>query len=141
MAHPLSLRFHDPDTLGQLKAVAAARSVSLSALAEQLIAEGLRTRRHPLIGFRDGPTGRRAVLVGGADVWEIVGGLVGGDVPADQRVDRAVHEFGLARHEVEAVLAYYVERTDEVDAEIAANAANADEAEDLWRRRRDLLAG
>ena len=34
--------------------------------------EGARRDEHPLITFRDGPTGRRAGLVGGPDVWEVV---------------------------------------------------------------------
>src|SRR5258705_4510767 len=45
----------------------------------ELIYEGLRARRHPLVGFRDGASGRRAALVGGPDVWEIIGGRLGGD--------------------------------------------------------------
>jgi hypothetical protein len=141
MSFPVSVRFRDPGVLQQLKAEASARGCSSSALAEQLIAEGLRSRRHPLVGFRDGPTGRRAVLIGGPDVWEVVGGVVGGDVPGEQRVDRAVEVFGLRRDQIEAALAYYAEFTDEIDAEIAANVAAAEEAEALWRRRRGLLAG
>ncbi len=98
-------------------------------------------RRHPLVGFRDGPTGRRAGLVGGPDIWEVVAGLVGGDVPADGRIDRAVELYGLRTQQVEATLAYYAEFTDEIDAEIASNADAASEEERLWQRRRDLLAG
>ncbi|MGH9041778.1 MAG: hypothetical protein ACRDZ3_16290 [Acidimicrobiia bacterium] len=110
-------------------------------LAEQLIDEGLRSRRHPLIAFRDGPGGRRAALVGGPDLWEVVGGVIGGDVPADHRVARAVEVFAWRVEQVEAALAYYAEFTDEILAEIAANAAAAEEAETLWRRQQDLLAG
>jgi hypothetical protein len=32
----------------------------------------LRRDEHPLITFRDGAAGRRAAVVGGPDVWEIV---------------------------------------------------------------------
>ena len=112
-----------------------------SALAEQLIAEGLRSRRHPLVGFRDGPTGRRAILIGGPDVWEVVSGVIGGDVRSEERVDRAVQLFGLRPDQIEAALGYYAEFTDEIDAEMAANAAAAEEAEALWQRRQGLLAG
>jgi hypothetical protein len=45
-------------------------------LAEEMIDEGLRLRKHPLVTFRDGPSGRRAALVGGPDIWELVGGPV-----------------------------------------------------------------
>lgn len=139
--HPISVRFHDPQVVGRLKAEASERSQSTSALAEELIDEGLKMRRHPLIVFRDGATGRRAALLRGPDVWEVVGGLVGGDVPADERLDRAVDTFSLRREEVEAALAYYAEFTDEIDRRIAANLAAAEEAEAQWRRQQKLLAG
>jgi hypothetical protein len=140
MPHPLSVRFGSQARLNRLKDEAAARAQSSSSLAEELIDEGLRMRRHPLIRFRDGPTGRRAAVVGGPDVWEVVGGIVGGDVPVEDRVDRAVDLFGLRREQVEAAVAYYAEHSEEIDAEIEANRAAADEAEALWHRQRELLA-
>lgn len=39
------------------------------------MAEGLDTLHHPGIVYRDGPTGRRAALAMGPDVWEIVSAL------------------------------------------------------------------
>lgn len=136
----MSVRFRGRHIMDRLKAEAAARDRSASALAEELIDEGLRMRRHPLIGFRDGPSGRRAHLVGGGDVWEVIAGVVGGDVPATKRVARAVEVFGLRREQVDAALAYYAEYTDEIDAHIESNNATAEEAEMLWRRQQDLLA-
>lgn len=141
MGHPISLRFRRPEVAERLKDEAAARHVSSSSLAEELIDEGLRSRRHPLVVFRNGPTGRRAGLVGGPDVSEAVAGIVGGDVPVNERVDRAVEVFALHRQLVEAALGYYAEFTEEIDAEIEANAVAADEAERLWERRQGLLAG
>jgi hypothetical protein len=139
MVTPVSIRFRRAQVLDHLKAEAGARHLSSSALAEELIDEGLRSRRHPLIVFRDGPTGRRAGLVGGPDVWEVIGGLVGGDVPAESRMERAADVFGLTHKQVGAALDYYADFTTEIDAEIAANLAAADEAEAAWRRRQDLL--
>lgn len=141
MAHPVSVRFSRPEVAERLKAEASARRMSSSSLAEELIDEGLRIRRHPLVGFRDGPTGRRAGLVGGPDLWEVVAGMVSGDVPPDERTERAVDLYGLRTQQVEAALAYYAEFTDEIDTEIAANAVAAKEAERLWQRQQDLLAG
>ena len=139
MTHPMSVRFSRPGVAERLRAEAVARRASSSSLAEELIDEGLRVRRHPLVCFRDGPTGRRAALVGGPDVWEVVSGIVGGDVPAADRMSRATELFALRPEQVEAVLGYYAEFTDEVDAEIKANALAATEAEQLWRRGQDLL--
>ncbi len=141
MANPISVRFKRPENADRLRAEAAARGVSASSLAEELIDEGLRTRRHPLVVFRDGPTGRRAGLAGGPDVWEVVGGIVGGDVLAGERVGRALDVFGLRPDQVQAALGYYAEFADEIDAEIAANVAAADVAEALWKRAQGLLAG
>ncbi len=91
--------------------------------------------------FRDGATGRRASLVGGPDVWEVIDGLVGGDVAPDLRIERAVELFGLRREQVEAALAYYAEFTEEIDEQVDANRRAAEEAEALWHRQQDLLAG
>jgi len=141
MPHPVSVRFHDPRVADQLKAEAVARSASTSSLAEELIDEGLRVRRHPLVSFRDGPAGRRAHVHGGPDVWEVIEGLVGGDVPPANRIARAVEVFGLRRELVEAALAYYAEFTEEIDTQVDANRRVAEEAEEQWRRQQDLLAG
>jgi hypothetical protein len=141
MVTPMSIRFRRSEVLERLKAEASARQLSSSALAEELIEEGLRGRRHPMVTFRDGPTGRRAGLVGGPDVWEVIGGLVGGDVPSDARVARSIDHFGLSAQQVNSILDYYADFTAEIDAEIALNVAVAEEAEDTWRRRQALLAG
>jgi hypothetical protein len=141
MPHPLSIRFRSHETLDRLKSEAAARKLSSSALAEELIEEGLRVRRHPFVVFRDGATGRRAGLLGGPDVWEVVAGMVGGDVAVSERVARAVDLFGLSSEDVTVALDYYAAFPEEINEEIAANAAAAEEAEALWRRRQQLLAG
>ena len=117
------------------------RGTSASALAEELIDEGLRVRRHPLVSFHDGPAGRPPSLISGPDSSEIIAGVVGGDVAPAKRIDRAVKLFGLRREQIDAALAYYAEFTEEIDFLITTNRAAADEAEALWRRQQDLLAG
>lgn len=141
MPHPLSVRFRRAEVLDRLKVEATARKLSTSALAEELIEEGLRLRRHPLVVFRDGATGRRASLLGGPDIWEVINGLVGGDVPVSERVARAVELFGLSAEQVTGALDYYAAFPEEIDAEIGANVAAAEEAEATWHRRQRLLAG
>lgn len=139
MAHPLSIRFRHAETADRLKAEASSLRRSASGLAEELIEEGLRMRRHPLVVFRDGPAGRRAAVLGGADVAEVIAGTIGGDVAATERIERAMDLFGLRPEQIDAALAYYADHTDEIAAEIAANEAIAEEAETLWRRQHDLL--
>ena len=108
MVTPVSIRFRRAEVADRLKAEAGARNVSTSALAEELIEEGLRLRRHPMIVFRDGPSGRRAGLIGGPDVWEVVGGLVGRE-PGTERRDLEEHAARLTevdRTEVVSVLLF-----------------------------------
>lgn len=126
--------------IDEVRMEAHATGTSLSALAEELITEGIRMRRHPLVTFRAGEAGRRPALVDGPDIWEVVGGLVGGDIPPDQRVGRAITVFGLRRDQVQAVLAYYAEFTEEIDSWIRANDECAAREEALWRREQELLA-
>lgn len=138
--NPISVRFRDERIPRRLKQEARAAGVSASALAERLIDEGLRSRRHPLITFRGGPAGRRAALVGGPDVWEVIEATVGGEVPVAERIGRTAELLELREAQVQAALAYYAEFTDEVDAEIAENRAAADDAEKAWRQQQKLLA-
>ena len=140
MAHPVSVRFRRSDVATRLKHEADAERRSASALIEELVDEGLRSRRHPHIVFRSGPSGRRAALAGGPDIWEVVDGVVGGDIPVAERVDRAVELFGWSRVHVDSALAYYAEYPDEIDREIDANRVAVDEAEAAWNRVRDALA-
>lgn len=49
--------------------------------------------------------------------------------------------FGLAPELVTAALDYYAAYPEEIDGAIAANIAAAEEAEEIWRRRQQLLAG
>jgi hypothetical protein len=69
---PLSVRF-DPGILDHLRSRArAVPGATPSGLAQRLVDEGLRMAEHPGIAFKDGPTGRRASLQLGPDVWEVV---------------------------------------------------------------------
>lgn len=138
MGHPIPIRFKEAAVEARLRQAAGRRA--LSSLAEELIDEGLRMRRHALIVFRAGPTGRRAALAGGPDVWEVVVGTVGDDVPVEERRARVAEVLGLRPAAVDAALGYYAEFTDEIDELIAANEAAADEAELRWQRANDRLA-
>jgi hypothetical protein len=79
--------------------------------------EGTRRDEHPLITFRDGPTGRRAGLVGGPDAWEIAMWVEDLSSEADP-VAALVEESVLARAQIEAALRYRTAYPDEIDARI-----------------------
>jgi hypothetical protein len=136
---PVSVRFKNEKVYERLREAASASGQSVSALAEQMLDEALRQRDHPLIVFRDGPTGRRAALVVGPDVWEVVGGIVGGDVPEDQRVKRTAELMALPVPYVEAALRYYADFAEEVDARIAANDAATEREHERWKKQQALL--
>lgn len=135
----VSIRFSDEPLHRRLKAAARRHDVGVSTLAERLIDEGLRMEAHPLVVFRDGPSGRRPVLAGGPEVADVIGAIVGGDVAVADRRSRAADLLGIPEALVEAALAYYADYTDEIDERIAERARLADQAEASWRRQRELL--
>ena len=100
----------------------------------------LRTEAHPLITFRDGPTGRRAALINGPDVWEVVAALVGSDTPPARRQARVADLLGLSPTQVSAAMDYYAEFTAEIDQRIALTRAEADRQLALWEQKQRLLA-
>src|ERR1700719_3381604 len=55
----------------RLRLRARAAGESLSDRLRRYADEGARRDEHPMITFRDGPTGRRAGLIGRPDVWEV----------------------------------------------------------------------
>ena len=135
----VSIRFSDEPLHERLRETARRQHVGMSTLAERLIDEGLRTDAHPFVIFRDGPAGRRPVLVGGPEVADVIGAAVRGDVPVDQRRARVAELMNISETLVDAAVAYYADFTDEIDALLADRAREADEAEAAWRRQRALL--
>jgi hypothetical protein len=120
--------------------------LSLSSAANMLVDEGLRMMEHPSVIFTTGPTGRRARLATGPDVWEIVRAVKSAR-SAEPGLDE--HELlalvtentGVPVRLIRVALGYWAAYPDEVDAEIAAADVAEDKAEQAWRRERDLLAG
>jgi uncharacterized protein (DUF433 family) len=87
-------------------------------LAQRYMEEGLRHDAHPLIEFLDGPSGRRASLVGrGLDVWEVIATIRDNDGSLTDTAEYLQVPTGL----VEAAAAYYGEYRTEIDAEIEGN--------------------
>lgn len=101
----------------RLRLRARAAGESLSDRLRRYAEEGARRDDHPLITFRDGPTGRRAGLIGGPDVWEIamwIDDLGSAENPAAElAADGAV-----ARMHIDAALAYRAAYPDEIQARI-----------------------
>lgn len=137
----LSIRFKRQGAYERLKRHAAEQAESISGVGERLIDEGLRMEAHPGIVFRDGPTGRRAGLAAGPDVWEVVSLLRGLRGHLERRVAKAAEQVGLTLTQVRAASRYYAEFTDEIDTEITANEEAAARELAAWDAERRLLSG
>jgi hypothetical protein len=118
----------------------AARTGELPAtLAERLIDEGLRERSHQLIRFVSGPAGRRARLIPGPDVWELISFVQRSEAVGDEKISHAAEWFGLSADQVEAAVAYYAAYPAEIDDRIRLNQEAQAEAEALAAGREQLL--
>jgi len=90
------------------------------ALAQRYLEEGLRRDAHPLIQFLDGPTGRRASMIGsGVDVWEVIATVRDNNGSLEEAAAYLQIPLGL----VQAAVAYYGEYRNEIDAETELNEA------------------
>ena len=140
MATPVSIRF-DPGLLTRLRRRAAALTgTNTSALAQRLIDEGLRMADHPGVLFKDGPSGRRASLACGPDVWEVIKFLREVDERGPAALAAAAEVFALDASRIATAVSYYGDYRNEIDAEISdADDASA-RAEEAWRVQRALIA-
>lgn len=123
MSENVSVRLED--SLAQrLRLRARAAGETLSDRLRRYAEEGIRRDEHPLISFRDGPTGRRAGLLGGPDVWEVamwVEDLSGEPDP----VVTLVAESTLTLSQIDAALRYRRAYPDEIDARIELHRRDA----------------
>jgi hypothetical protein len=134
---PVSLDL-DSATLDRLAERERETGHSRSELAQRYIEEGLRMERHPGIVFRDGPTGRRAALMHGPDVWEVVPTVIDGEDTVDERIENAVAWHALSPEEIRAAMAYYAEFREEIDDRIEKNRMFGEQHRAAWRAARGL---
>jgi hypothetical protein len=111
-----------------------------SRLAERYIDEGLRMEDHPGVVFRDGPTGRRAALAGGPDIWEVIAAVRASGLDGEDALAAAAEWGSLSLPQMRAAVRYYAEYPHEIDERVARNVEEADAAEQRWRRERHALA-
>lgn len=134
----LSIRMPD-ETRERLEATAEARGETRSALMQRYIEEGLRMDRHPGIVFRPGPAGRRPGLAGGPDVWEVVRVVRNVEARGERAIAEAASWLGLSAAQVRIAVEYYADYPAEIDAWLARVDAQAAEAEEMSRRRQEML--
>jgi len=120
--------------------------LSLSSAANMLVDEGLRMMEHPGVIFRAGPTGRRAGLAAGPDVWEIVRAVRSAraaepDLGEQELLAMVAENTGVSVRLIRAATGYWAAYPEEIDAEVAAADTAEENAERAWRREQELLAG
>jgi hypothetical protein len=102
----------------RLRLRARAAGESLSDRLRRYAEEGARREEHPLIVFRDGPTGRRAGLLGGPDVWEVAMWLDDLASEPDPVAELLADSRTLTRPQVDAVVRYRAVHPEEIEARI-----------------------
>jgi uncharacterized protein (DUF433 family) len=134
----LSIRM-DPKSLERLDAESRRMRLSRSEVARTLLDEGLRMEAHPGIVFRPGPTGRRAGLKDGPDVWEIVSLYQDMGGPGEEALSRTCEWASLRPDQVHAALKYYAEYPVEIDDRIRRNHEEAERGYADWLREQQVL--
>ncbi|HEY5287547.1 MAG TPA: hypothetical protein VIJ50_10625 [Solirubrobacteraceae bacterium] len=136
MSEHFTLRLR-PGVSERLALQAQRAGLAPRTLAQRYVDESLRREDHPLIRFADGPSGRRAALVGkGLDVWEVIATVRDNDNDSDQ----AAAYLEIAPGLVQAAIAYYGDYRDEIDAEIALNQAEWERGYAAWEAGKRALA-
>jgi hypothetical protein len=101
----------------RLRLRARAAGESLSDRLRRYAEEGTRRDEHPMITFRDGPTGRRAGLIGGPDVWEVAI-WIDDLTPVKDPVVKLAADGVVTRAQIDAALAYCATYPDEIQSRI-----------------------
>ncbi len=120
--------------------------LSLSAAANVLVDEGLRMAEQPGVVFRDGATGRRAGLIGGPDVWEVIRAVKSSrgaepDLADGDVVDLVAGNSGVPTRLIRVAIRYWASYPNEVEDRLLAADEAESAAEVAWRREKDLLVG
>lgn len=100
---------------------------------------------HPGVIFRDGPTGRRAVLVGGADVREVIRAVKSAREAEAELAPAAVvalvaKNTGVPSRLIATAMRYWAAYPDEIDAWIRDVDAFEEHALAAWVRQQGLLS-
>jgi uncharacterized protein (DUF433 family) len=121
MATPTKTLRLRPGLRDEIDRLARRARRSFAEVAQDLLEEGVRMRECPGIHFAEEPAGRVAKIAGaGLAVWEVISTHQG--VKGDEKKLRKWHPH-LSAAQVKAALLYYARYREEIDADIAANAA------------------
>ena len=110
---------------------------SRNAMVDRLLNESLRIEKHPFIRFITGASGRREAHIVGTrwKVRQIIVSLKG----EKGQIAAVVKGFDLTESQVRAAVSYYADFTDEVDADIERDFADADQQRIRWEREQSVI--
>ena len=110
---------------------------SRNAMVDRLLNESLRIEKHPFIRFITGASGRREAHIVGTrwKVRQIIVSLKG----EKGQIAAVVKGFDLTEPQVRAAVSYYADFTDEVDADIERDFADADQQRIRWEREQSVI--
>jgi hypothetical protein len=135
----MSLRF-EPELRAALTEAAQREGVTLTELVERFVSEGLAVAQHPGVVFKPGPSGRRAALAGGPDVWEIVWALRQTKGTEKRKIAAVAADLELHEQQIVIAVDYAARHPAEIEDRIALNERLLAEAEAAAEARRRLLA-
>jgi nitrogenase molybdenum-iron protein alpha/beta subunit len=129
----------ESETLRELRERSAQSGEPIVRLAQRYIDEGMRLDRHPGIVFRDGPAGRRALVVGGPDVWEVIAAARSAPERGEELIAALAERIGIPEQKVRIAIRYYAEYPEEIDRFIAMVQEEGEQLEQTLERERRLL--
>ena len=86
---------------------------------------------HPNIAFRDGPTGPRAALTDGPDIWEVIHTIDSHPGSHEAAIPATAELLNLTERQVQAAIDYRATNREEIDARIRFNAQTRQPRADL----------
>lgn len=129
----------ESETLRSLRERSEQSGEPIVRLAQRYIDEGMRIDRHPGIVFRDGPAGRRAVVVGGPDVWEVIAAARSAPERGERLIDALAERIGVPSERIRIAIQYYAEYPDDVDRFMTLVEEEADLLAQALERQQELL--
>jgi hypothetical protein len=137
----MSIRLR-PDLKQELERRARESGTSTATLYERFIDEGLRHDAHPLITFRDGASGRRAILAATRlSVAQVIDTLLATDGASDaDRIRDTAEYLDIPAGYVAASIRYYAAYKAEIDEWRERMAEAAEREHEAWEREQAVFA-
>jgi hypothetical protein len=139
MAASTSFRITDV-ARSRLATRAARERMTVTALLDQLIMEGIDQLDYPGIVFRGPAHDRRAALAAGPDVWEVIARLQELTGREEQRISLLAGESDLHPRLIRIALDYAAEHADEITERIGRNREMVERSRRMTGQREALLA-